>query len=53
MKTVRRRGRLTARVNLRGFEPGRFTVRISGRTKSGKRFKQKRAYRTCAHLRAA
>ena len=53
VKTVRRKGRLTARVNLRGFAPGRFTVRISGRTKSGKRFKAKRAYRTCAHLRGS
>ena len=48
MRTVRRKGRLTARVDLRGKKPGRYFVRIKGRTKRGKPFRQTRVYRTCA-----
>ncbi len=47
-RVVRRKGRLTARVDLRGKKPGRYVVRVKGRTKRGKPFRQTRVYRTCA-----
>ncbi len=50
---VRRRGgRLTARVDLRGVRPGRFTVRIAGRTRAGRAVAAARTYRTCVPRRA-
>jgi hypothetical protein len=46
---VRRRGgRLRARIDLRGLPRGRTVVRIVGRTKSGRRVRQRRVYRPCA-----
>jgi len=46
---VRRvRGRFTARVDLRGFPAGRFTVRIRIRTESERTLEGRRRYRTCA-----
>jgi hypothetical protein len=46
---VRRvRGRFTARVDLRGFPKGRFTVRIRIFTESGRTLDGRRRYRTCA-----
>ena len=47
VKTRRRNGRLTARVNLRGKVPAKFTVTIVGKTRSGKTVRSKRTYRTC------
>jgi uncharacterized repeat protein (TIGR01451 family) len=38
---------LTATVDLRGMPKGTFTVRIQAITRSGKRFSDKRIYRTC------
>jgi len=40
--------RLTAPVDLRGLPKGRYTVRISATTASGKEIKGTRRYRTCA-----
>ena len=40
--------RLKATINLRGLPAGRFTVKVIGRTKSGKRATSTRTYRTCA-----
>jgi hypothetical protein len=45
---VRRGGRLTARVDLRGLPPGRFTVTIRARTASGRTLTDRRRYRTCS-----
>jgi hypothetical protein len=46
---VRRvRGRFTARVDLRGFPAGRFTIRIRIRTESERTLEGRRRYRTCA-----
>jgi beta-glucosidase len=50
-RTVRRRGRLQARINLRGLPKRRVVVRITGRTKSGRRVRQTRVYRTCTRRR--
>ena len=43
----RRRGRLVALVDLRGLRRGRYTVRVEGRTRGGRRVSAKRRYRTC------
>ena len=40
-------GRFTARVDLRGLPRGRFTVKITVKTKSGLTLKGQRRYRTC------
>ncbi|HEV2812517.1 MAG TPA: TIM-barrel domain-containing protein [Solirubrobacteraceae bacterium] len=45
--TVRARGRVLARVDLRGLPRGRFTVRIVVRTNRGRTYVAKRRYRTC------
>jgi len=48
VKVVRRKGRLRARIDLRGKEPGALVrVKIVGRTRGGKRFVRKRRYRIC------
>jgi alpha-glucosidase (family GH31 glycosyl hydrolase) len=47
VKTVRSRGRVLARVDLRGLPRGRFTVRIVVRTSRGRTYVAKRRYRTC------
>ena len=44
---TRRHGRLRARLDLRRLPARRVVVRVSGRTKSGKRIRQTRAFRTC------
>jgi hypothetical protein len=48
VRTVRRRGRITARIDLRGRPRGRFTVRITATTTEGQRVSGQRRYRTCA-----
>lgn len=45
---VRRGRRLTARVDLRGLPPGRYTVTIKARTATGRTITGRRRYRTCA-----
>jgi hypothetical protein len=51
---VRRSGtRFVATVDLRGFPKGRFTVKITITTVSGKTIKGSRRYRTCAPRRTA
>ncbi len=47
-RVKRRRGRLTATVDLRGLPRGRFSVKIRGVTRSGRRVRSVRRYRTCA-----
>ena len=44
--------RLRARVSLRGLPRGRYQVRISGRTRTGRRTLTVRTYRTCVGRRA-
>ncbi|HEX2087725.1 MAG TPA: hypothetical protein VHF89_18715, partial [Solirubrobacteraceae bacterium] len=44
---VLRRGRLVARVDLRGLPAGRYTVRVVVRTTRGRRIVERRRYRTC------
>jgi hypothetical protein len=44
----RSRGRLIAVVDLRGRPRGGFTVRVRGRTSTGRSFRETRRYRTCA-----
>jgi hypothetical protein len=44
---VLRRGRLTARVDLRGLPKGRYTVRVVVITTRGRRIVERRRYRTC------
>lgn len=46
VRTLRGR-RLRSRVDLRGLPRGRFTVRVVGRTRSGRTVIARRAYRTC------
>ena len=41
------RGRLTARVDLRGLPRGRYRVDLTARTRSGKRLRGVRRYRAC------
>ena len=48
VRVVRRGGRLTARVDLRGLSRRRVKVRVAGRTRTGKAIRQTRVYRTCA-----
>ena len=48
VRVVRRRGRLTARVDARGRPRGRLVVRVVGRTRNGKVVRQTRVYRLCA-----
>ncbi|HEX2085821.1 MAG TPA: TIM-barrel domain-containing protein [Solirubrobacteraceae bacterium] len=48
VRTRRARGRVVARVDLRGLPRGRFTVRIVVRTNRGRTYVAKRRYRTCA-----
>ena len=47
VKVTRRRGRLRARVDLRGRPKGSFRVRVVARTRSGRRLEDSRRYRTC------
>ncbi len=47
VKTFRSRGRVRARVDLRGLPRGRFTVRIVVRTNKGRTYVAKRRYKTC------
>jgi len=51
VRVVRRRGRLTARVDLRGRPRGTVTVRATVVTRSGRRATETRRYRTCARRR--
>ncbi|CAA9533512.1 MAG: GH3 [uncultured Solirubrobacteraceae bacterium] len=51
VRVVRRRGRLTARVDLRGARAQRVTVRAVGRTRAKRAVRQTRIYRTCAKKR--
>jgi hypothetical protein len=46
VKVVRRKGKLRAKLVLRGRK--RHVVRITGRTRSGKKIRIRRVYRTCA-----
>jgi len=46
--TRRSGGRLRARIDLRGLRASSVTVRIVGRTRSGRRVTQTRVYRICA-----
>jgi ABC-2 type transport system ATP-binding protein len=48
VKVKRRRGRLTATVDLRGKPKKLIRVRVVARTSKGKRIRETRAYRTCA-----
>jgi hypothetical protein len=48
VNAVRRGGRLTATVDLRGLPRGRFTVRIVATTVSQRTLRASRRYRTCA-----
>ncbi|HEV2814150.1 MAG TPA: CocE/NonD family hydrolase [Solirubrobacteraceae bacterium] len=48
VRTVRRGGRLTARVDLRGMPRKTAVVRITGVTRSGRRVVTTRRYRPCA-----
>ncbi|MDP9256979.1 MAG: hypothetical protein M3Q31_10545, partial [Actinomycetota bacterium] len=48
VKVRRRGGRLRAVVDLRGRKKQRVRVRIVARTRSGKRLRDTRVYRTCA-----
>ena len=41
-------GRFKATVDLRGLPKGRFTVKITITTSTGRKLKGQRAYRTCA-----
>jgi hypothetical protein len=47
VRVSRSRGRHVAHVNLRGLAPGRYSVQITVRLKSGKVMKGKRRYFTC------
>jgi sulfoquinovosidase len=47
----RSRGRLVARVDLRGRPAGRFTVRVVAVTRAGRTAEEVRRYRTCARRR--
>jgi beta-glucosidase len=47
-RVVKRRGRLTARVDARGRPRGRLVVRVVGRSRGGKVLRQTRVYRICA-----
>jgi hypothetical protein len=47
VRVVRRHGRWTARVDLRGVRKGRFRVRAVIVTRSGRRVIDRRRYRTC------
>jgi alpha-D-xyloside xylohydrolase len=51
VRTLRGR-RLRARVDLRGLPRGRFTVRVVGRTRSGRTLVATRRYRTCVPRRS-
>ncbi|MDP9385938.1 MAG: fibronectin type III-like domain-contianing protein [Actinomycetota bacterium] len=50
-KAVRRGRRLRARIDLRGLEARRVVVRAVGRTRSGRKVRDVRVYRTCAKRR--
>ncbi len=47
-RVTKRGGRLTAIVDLRHAPRGRFGVRVSAITVSGRRVSERRQYRTCA-----
>ena len=47
VRTWRARGRVRARVDLRGLPKGRFMARIVVRTTKGRILVRKRRYRTC------
>ena len=53
VRVSRRSGRLTAIVDLRRAPRGRFSVRVSARTVSGRRVSERRTYRTCTPRRRA
>jgi beta-glucosidase len=46
-RAVRRRGRLWARIDLRGLKTQRVVVRVTGRTRTGKVVRETRVYRLC------
>ncbi|CAA9475065.1 MAG: hypothetical protein AVDCRST_MAG30-398, partial [uncultured Solirubrobacteraceae bacterium] len=48
VRVGRRGGRLVVRVDLRDRPAGRVTVRAVGRTTKGRRYVDRRTYRTCA-----
>jgi hypothetical protein len=50
---VRRGRRLTSRIDLRGLPKGRITVKVTARTKAGKRLVAQRTYHTCVPKTAA
>ena len=50
-KILRGGKRLRARIDLRRLPPGRFTVKITGRTRAGRVVHLRRAFRTCAKRR--
>jgi beta-glucosidase len=50
-KTTRRRGRVRARIDLRRLPRRSVTVRVRGRSASGKALRQTRVFRTCTKKR--
>lgn len=46
-RTIVKRGRRRATVDLRGLSAGRFKLRISVRASNGRTYRSKRTYRTC------
>jgi hypothetical protein len=46
-KLFRRGGRLRARIDLQGLRAGRVTVRVTGKTRAGRRVTQIRVFRIC------
>jgi hypothetical protein len=51
LKVTRRKGRFTARVDLRGRPPGRYVLRIRAVTVTGKVLRRTRTYTTCVDTR--
>ena len=51
VKVFRKRGRIRARVNLRGRAPERVRVKVVARTTRGKVLRDTRVYRTCVPTR--
>jgi len=51
VKVTRKRGRLTAMVDLRGMRKGRFVVLVRAVTADGRKVRDNRRYRTCAKRR--
>jgi hypothetical protein len=52
VRARRVRGRLRATIDLRRNRAGRYVVRVTGRTRSGRVVRQTRVYRTCARRRS-